>query len=166
MVRFYLITGGLWVCSNSICLRLLGRHCVVKLQLINLRYLLLLWPHRLLRLRRLLQLRRLLRPLPSSLCEGSLLYYAMFLYFPVCCSFPRSLMLKSFAYLLMFQNRKSQPKIIKQVIKLTIKQNKWVASLKALSLTSSSRTMNTLINLHGNQRQSGIYSTTCSTKCS
>jgi hypothetical protein len=46
-------------------------------------------------------------------------------------------MLKSFAYLLMFQNRKSQPKIIKQVIKLIIKQNKWVASLKALDAISN-----------------------------
>ncbi|KAM2100609.1 hypothetical protein ACFX1T_027737 [Malus domestica] len=55
MVRFYLITGGLWVCFNRICLRLLGWHRVVKLQLINLRYLFLPWPRRLLKLRRLLK---------------------------------------------------------------------------------------------------------------
>ncbi|KAM1106351.1 hypothetical protein EV2_003341 [Malus domestica] len=67
MVRFYLIISGLWVCSNSICLRLLGLYRVLKLQMINLRCLLLLG------LRQLLRLRRLLRLLLSSLCEGSLL---------------------------------------------------------------------------------------------
>ncbi|KAM1116289.1 hypothetical protein TB1_006289 [Malus domestica] len=47
--QIYLIIGGLWVCSNNICLRLLERHRVVKLQLINLCRLLLLWPRRLLK---------------------------------------------------------------------------------------------------------------------
>ncbi|KAM2483257.1 hypothetical protein ACFX1W_040910 [Malus domestica] len=32
MVRFYLIIRGLWVCSSSICLRLLGLYRVMKLQ--------------------------------------------------------------------------------------------------------------------------------------
>ncbi|KAM2565003.1 hypothetical protein TB2_013239 [Malus domestica] len=39
MVRFYLIIRGLWVCSNSICLRLLRLYRVMKLHMINLRLL-------------------------------------------------------------------------------------------------------------------------------
>ncbi|KAM1683196.1 hypothetical protein EV1_034088 [Malus domestica] len=43
--QIYLMIRGLWVCSNNICLCLLGLYYVVKLQMINLRYLLLLWLH-------------------------------------------------------------------------------------------------------------------------
>ncbi|KAM1077550.1 hypothetical protein ACFX13_025431 [Malus domestica] len=56
--------------------RFVGLYRVVKLQMIKIHYLLLLW------------LRRLLRLRPTSLCEGLFLYYVVFLYFPVSCSFP------------------------------------------------------------------------------
>ncbi|KAM1007336.1 hypothetical protein ACFX2A_004005 [Malus domestica] len=46
MVRFYLIIRGLWVCSSNICLRLLELYRVMKLQMINLWYLLILEFHR------------------------------------------------------------------------------------------------------------------------
>ncbi|KAM2151375.1 hypothetical protein ACFX1R_045828 [Malus domestica] len=85
MVRFYLIIRGLWVCSNSICLRLLGLYLVVKLQMINLRCLLLLW------------LCRLLKLLLNNLCEGSLLYFS------ASCSFSTNFNVKYLAYLSMFQ---------------------------------------------------------------